>query len=80
MTSPPINENDDEVIGGLIGGAGGDPLEYSFYEDFASAEMLSSAKNRLWMGSYLTYDDCILSERNGSGKEGKVFSVATMSP
>ena len=47
MTPSPINENDDEVIGGLIGGAGGDSLEYSVYEGFASAEILSSAKNRL---------------------------------
>lgn len=49
MTPSPISENDDEVIGGLIGGAGGDLLEYSVCEDLASAEMLSSAKNRLGM-------------------------------
>lgn len=51
MTSPPINENDDEVIGGLIGGAGGDPLEYSVYEDTLPLPRFSQApKNRLWDG------------------------------
>lgn len=80
MTPSPINEYDDEVIGGLIGGTGGDPLEYSLYEEFASAEMLSSAKNRLWMTSYLTYDDSMLTDSNWSGKEGKVPSVAIMNP